>query len=60
MHKLSDLFKRSHRDSDALGEHGHESETTPFPSERDIFTLRKQRGVNLGTWPASDMYHAKD
>ncbi|TCD69535.1 Glucan 1,3-beta-glucosidase 3 [Steccherinum ochraceum] len=26
------------------------SDDAPFPSERDIFTLRKQRGVNLGSW----------
>lgn len=48
MHKLSGLFKGKHRGA-APAEYGHESETAPFPSERDIFTLRKQRGVNLGT-----------
>jgi aryl-phospho-beta-D-glucosidase BglC (GH1 family) len=54
MHKISALVdKAKHRISAELGHAGPPQfavHNSAFPTERDIYRLRKQRGVNLGSW----------
>ncbi|THH30611.1 hypothetical protein EUX98_g3583 [Antrodiella citrinella] len=51
MHKLSNILKHglSSKHDEGVDTVNIDSRAQ-FPSERDVFTLRKQRGVNLGSW----------
>lgn len=48
MHKVSDFLSKHGLSSHYTNQAVFQDDAAPFPSERDIFTLRKQRGVNLG------------
>lgn len=49
LQKSAGIALHHHKDSSQKDQGHGGSDHSWVPSERDIFTLRKQRGVNLGT-----------